>query len=141
MATDRNGHTAATGDVYLVAGTLRAIEGSTDLLLVMGSDGEVAIRCKPTDVCLVDAARGDELFTCYGGSAAAGVTELVLTMDGGELVDGEPAVPVATAMTSDKVAVSWLSDSTPAGAWTLTLYRRPVGGTFSSVATFSVTTS
>jgi len=79
MVVDRNGHTAATGDVYLVAGTLRRIEGSTDLLLVLGSAGGLAIRVKPGDVCLVD----DALAGGGGGGAPTTADYLVKTANAG----------------------------------------------------------
>jgi hypothetical protein len=90
VATDRNGHTAATGDVYLVAGKLRRIEGSTDLLLVLGSNGDVALRVAPGDVCLVDDALAG------GGSGAPVGAQYIVAAADGTLTAERVATATAT---------------------------------------------
>ena len=82
-----------------------------------------------------------------GASAAAAQTSLPLAIGGGSpLQVGEPGIPVMLSLFAfglqPQVAVSWLSDSDPGGAWTATLWRRPAGGaSFSAIATFEVQTS
>lgn len=53
MATDQTGRTIATNEVYLVAGRVRRIE-STDLLIVLGNGGTLAVRVDPADLVRVD---------------------------------------------------------------------------------------
>lgn len=67
MVADRKGHTVATGEVYLAAGVVRAIEGTDDLLLVLG-DGEHAVRVNAGDVARVD----DSLVTDHGALTGLG---------------------------------------------------------------------
>lgn len=55
MAVDRQGNTIATGQVYLLAGTVRRIDGDT-VLIVLGERGEMAVRVKASDVVTVDAS-------------------------------------------------------------------------------------
>lgn len=55
MVLDRSGAEVATGEVYVLAGELQRIEGSTDLLLVLGGGNGMAIRVRPSDVATVDA--------------------------------------------------------------------------------------
>lgn len=52
MATDRNGHTVAAGEAYLVCGIVRAIE-TNDLLLVL-DNGKHTLRVAAGDVARVD---------------------------------------------------------------------------------------
>lgn len=68
MVADREGHTAAIGDVYLVAGRIRRIEGSTDLVLTIGRS--FSVRVRPEDVTRIDSA--------LAGGAGGGVTALEL---------------------------------------------------------------
>lgn len=75
------------------------------------------------------------------GTGTGSVTSVVLEYAGFQLLEDLPGVPVASPMHTATVAVSWLSDDVPAGPWTLTLQKRPSGGGFSDVATFSVSTS
>lgn len=51
------------------------------------------------------------------------------------------SIPVISIMTASRIAVSWLSDNIPSGDWAATLERKPVGGVWSSVSTFAVSTS
>lgn len=68
MVADREGHTAAIGDVYLVAGRIRRIEGSTDLVLTIGRS--FSVRVRPEDVTRIDSA--------LAGGPGGGVTALEL---------------------------------------------------------------
>lgn len=71
-------------------------------------------------------------YVLVGSDAGSGVTSLALT---------PISIPVPKTMTAIRVAASWLSDTIPAGDWTATLERRPAGGTWTPVATFTVRTS
>jgi hypothetical protein len=65
MATDRNGHTIAAGEVYVLAGKVRRIDGDT-VLVAIGERGEQVVRIDAADVVLVDDT---------GGTGGGGITE------------------------------------------------------------------
>lgn len=67
MVADRLGNTVSTGSVYLVAGVVRRIEGSTDLLVVLGGGSQQAIRVAPSQVVSVDALTFAGLAPSSGG--------------------------------------------------------------------------
>jgi hypothetical protein len=76
----------------------------------------------------------------YSGSAAQ--TFLELNMGAAALGINSPGIPVIERMRAIDLAISWASDSVPAGEWTLHLWRRPAGAlTFTDIATFSVPVS
>lgn len=59
----------------------------------------------------------------------SGVTSLDLTLGGGEVMSATTvAIPVASAMTLERAAVSFLTSNTP-GDWTLRIYKRNASGT------------
>lgn len=64
---------------------------------------------------------------------------------GGAMTVGVTTLPVARYLRGSRarnqVAASWTSDTTPSGNWTLTLWRRPAGGSFSPVATATILTA
>lgn len=76
MVTDRLGKTVATGRVYMVAGVVRRIEGSTDLLLVLGGGSQQSIRVAPSQVIDVDD------LTFAGLAPASGGDPGVIASDG-----------------------------------------------------------
>lgn len=81
------------------------------------------------------------LVTLAGSTALTGQTELTLKSDGIDLELDGPGIPVPVDCVIEQVAVSWRSDNTPSGDWTLTLWRKRAGQTVNPIATFSVTTS
>jgi hypothetical protein len=121
-----------TGEQRILLAEPRAVlpDGDPGEVLVVGEDGQATFQPIPTE------------YTLYGYDAGAGVTAIELGMDGGLLIAGEPGVPVNNAMTANTVAASWVSDTVPAGSWTLTLQRRAAGDTaFSDIATATINTS
>ncbi len=104
-------------------------------------DGDVSADTVRTTVASLSTAIA-AVFALEGRSAAAGVTDVPLAFGGGEpLAFDDIGVPVSSQMDLDTVSVSWLSDTAPAGDWTLTFYRRSDAGTMNAQATFAVTTS
>ena len=100
------------------------------------------VECKDGRVDGVDVGDIGAHADLYGENLSAGITSVVLSMNGGEHDTDEPGVPVAQAMRMAEVAVSFMSDGTPpSGDWTLTLSKRTGAGGFIQVATFAVTTS
>lgn len=57
MALDRNGNTIATGQVYLLAGTVRRVEDD-QVWVVLGERGDSVVRVKAGDVVKVDDTGG-----------------------------------------------------------------------------------
>lgn len=57
MATDRNGHTIAAGEVYALCGKVRRIDGDT-VLVALGERGEQVVRVDAADVVLIDSTGG-----------------------------------------------------------------------------------
>jgi hypothetical protein len=55
MATDRNSETVVAGQIYLVAGPVRRIDGDTVVIVL---DSGQAVRVAAADVCKVDATLG-----------------------------------------------------------------------------------
>jgi len=141
MATDRNGQTIVDGTDYVVVGTARAI-GTTETLLLSGSDGQHAVRCSNAALASVDSfTRITQTNTVSGTSVSTGVTSLPLSIGGGAaLALDAVGIPVAEAMTTGPVCTSWLSDNAP-GDWTLRLHKRNSSSSFTEVATFTVTTA
>lgn len=82
-------------------------------------------------------------FALEGADAASGVTSLVLAHGGETLGTDAVGIPTAVSLTPDVVAVSIITDNTPAGDWTLTLQSRNVaaGDYYQDVATFDFATS
>lgn len=75
MALDRLGTTVVAGAIYALAGTVRRIDGDA-ILLVLGTDGDNAIRCKAGDIVRVDDT------TTGGGGAPTDADYLVKTANG-----------------------------------------------------------
>lgn len=80
-------------------------------------------------------------FVIEGADPGAGVTSLPLGFGVLQLGSDEPGVPVVRAMTMQFLAISFMADNVPAGPGTITLHRRPEGGSFSPAATFEFNTS
>lgn len=142
MAVDADGRTVATGDNMIVAATVRLIEGDTVALVT--ADGR-ALRCTAAQLLRVDDLLTDARHqprtsvVLEASSVSAAETSLDLTNGGGAVMEaGSVAIPVASAMVAESVAVSFSTVDNP-GTWTLRLFKRtPVATT--EVATFSVGT-
>lgn len=96
MPTDNAGNELAEGDVVLLAGTIRRIEAS-DVLVVLGSAGTLAVRATPGDlldvskVVTTDGARvipatavqlsGDGWSGALAGSGVTNLQELTDWLD------------------------------------------------------------
>jgi hypothetical protein len=81
------------------------------------------------------------LMSVFGKSASAGVTSLSVTPDSEPLVDGAPGIPITGHMVATRIAATFKANSVPAGNWTATLWRRPLGGIFTAEATATVKTT
>lgn len=70
MATDRHGETIDVGEVYLVAGVVRRVDGD-NIVLTAGLNGEHAIRVKASEVVRLDAKAAISYVDAQIAAAAA----------------------------------------------------------------------
>lgn len=85
--------------------------------------------------------RSTYVVTIHGKTASNGVLTVSLGSDDAEFgVDG-PGIPIPHNAQLVSWAAAFLSDSTPAGPWTVVVQRKRGTGTFESVATFQIEVS
>lgn len=81
MANDRLGNAIVAGQIFALAGTVRAIDGDS-ILIVVGERGEHAFRCKAGHIVKVDDT------TSGGGGGAPTSAQYILAATNGSLPNG-----------------------------------------------------